>query len=98
MTADRRRELAEMSDAWLAEMLRVHGQALEELKEEYNRRFPVPQGTKLVELPCTLQDLETAVHVHGDHNGFHGKVDVVLEGAVDPMARDYLAVTEGGAE
>lgn len=95
MTADRRRELAEMSDAWLAEMLRVHGQALEELKEEYNRRFPAPQRAKLVELPCTLQDLETAVHVHGDHNGFHGKVGFGLVGLGDAK---YLTVTEGGAE
>lgn len=97
MTDDRREELASMSDAWLREMLAVHSKQVEELKWEFNRRFPPPEAKKLVELPCTLQELETAVHGYGDHSGFHGKVEVVLDSLIDPMVKDYLAVTEGGA-
>lgn len=98
ITEERKKELASMSDAWLAEMVRVHHARLDELKWEFNRRHPAPERKKLVELPCTLQDLETAVHAYGDHNGFHGRVDAVLDSIVDPMAKDCLAVTEGGAE
>lgn len=98
ITEDRKKELASMSDAWLREMMGIHAEKLDELKWESNRRYPPPEteadARKLVELPCTLQELETAVHAHGDHNGFHGKVSVVLENLVDPMAKDYLAVTE----
>lgn len=95
---DRKEELASMSNAWLREMLGIRSKEAEELKWEFNRRFPPKPAKKLVELPCTLQDLETAIHTYGDHEGFHGKVDVVLVGLVDPMSKDYLAVTEGGAE
>lgn len=96
ITEDRKKELASMSDAWLREMLGLHSKQVEELKWEFNRRFPSPEKkNKLVELPCTLQELETAVHGYGDHNGFHGKVDIVLDNLVDPEAYNYLSVYEG---
>ncbi len=94
ITEERQKELASMSDAWLRELLGLHSKKVEELKWEYNRRFPPPEVKKLVELPCTLQDLETAIHAYGDHAGFHGKVDVVPGGAVDPRAKDCLGVYE----
>ena len=96
---ERKHELQSVSDRYLWELMGVTERRLAEIREEYHRRrHPVPQRNKLVELPCTLQELETAVHGYGDHNGFHGKVEVVLENLVDPMAKAYLAVSEGGVE
>lgn len=36
----------------------------------------------LVRLPCTLAELETAIHKYGDHHGFDVKVDVRLSPSV----------------
>lgn len=95
---ERKHELQSVSDRYLWELMGVTERRLAEIREEYHRRHPVPQRNKLIELPCTLQDLETAIHTYGDHNGFNGKVEVVLDSLIDPIAKDYLAVTEGGAE
>ena len=92
---ERKHELQLVSDRYLWELMGVTERRLAEIREEYHRRHPVPQRNKLVELPCTLQELETAVHGYGDHNGFHGKVDIVLDSFIDPMAKDYLSVYEG---
>lgn len=69
----RRSEIAQMSDAYLDELMRVtHNEHMMLVMEIAKRR--ARRTTVLVEFPCTLQDLETAIHSYGDHHGFHGKV------------------------
>lgn len=36
----------------------------------------------LIKLPCTLADLETAIHKYGDHHGF----DVIVDGRYLPAS------------
>lgn len=69
-------EIAKMSDAYLDELMRVTNNELTMLVMEIARRR-AKRTTRLVEFPCTLQDLETAIHSYGDHRGFHGQVVVV---------------------
>lgn len=73
---DRRAEIARMGDAYLGELARVTGDEHAMLVAELARR-KAKRTTVIVELPCTLQDLETAIHSYGDHHGFRGKVVVV---------------------
>lgn len=72
----RKAEIARMSDAYLDELMRVTRTELTMLGREAVRRRK-RRTTSLVELPCTLQDLETAIHSYGDHRGFRGKVVAV---------------------
>ena len=92
---ERKHELQSVSDRYLWELMGVTERRLAEIREEYHRRHPVPQRNKLIDIPCTLAELETAIHTYGDHEGFHGKVDIVLDNLVDPEAYNYLSVYEG---
>ena len=91
---ERRKELQSVSDKYLWELMGLTEKRLAEIRAEYQRRNPIPQQNKLIELPCDLQELETAIHAYGDHKGFHAKVDVVLDNLVDPEAYNYLGLTE----
>lgn len=74
--AERKIEIARMGDAYLDELMReVHNEHTMLAMEIARRR--AKRTTVLVEFPCTLQELETAIHSYGDHHGFHGKVVVV---------------------
>lgn len=72
----RKAEIALMSDAYLDELMRVTHNEHTMLVMEIARR-KAKRTTVLVEFPCTLQDLETAIHSYGDHHGFHGQVVIV---------------------
>ena len=72
----RRTNIAKMSDAYLDELIRVTKSEFAILVEEAMRR-KTKCAARLVEFPCTLLDLETAIHAYGDHHGFHGKVVIV---------------------
>ena len=92
---ERKKELKSVSDKYLMELLSITERRLHEIREELNARgITGPQCNKLISLPCTLQELETAVHAYGDHNGFHGKVSIVLDSLIDPEANDYLGIAE----
>ena len=71
----RKAEIAKMSDAYLDELMRMtyteHTMIAREIERRKSRR-----ATLLIKSPCTLQELETAVHSYGDHYGFHGRVVV----------------------
>lgn len=78
----RKAEIARMSDAYLDELMRVTRVELMMLGRETVRRKK-RRTTALVELPCTLQDLETAIHSYGDHHGFSGKVVIIPSSDAD---------------
>ena len=71
----RKAELANMSDAYLDELVRMtyteHTMIAGEIERRKSRR-----ATLLIKFPCTLRELETSVHSYGDHYGFHGRVVV----------------------
>lgn len=92
---DRRAEIARMSDAYLDELMReVHNEHTMLVMEIAKRK--AKRTAFLVELPCTLQELETAIHSYGDHHGFHGKVVVVP--ASDAMDRNEGIGVEEAAD
>ena len=72
----RKAEIEKMSDAYLDELTRITHNEYMLLALEIERR-KAKRTTRLVELPCTLQNLETAIHAYGDHNGFHGKIVIL---------------------
>ena len=71
----RKAEIAKMSDAYLDELMRVTYAEHVLLDREVMRRKS-RRATLLIKFPCTLQELETAIHSYGDHYGFHGRVVV----------------------
>lgn len=71
----RKAEIAKMSDAYLDELMRVTYAEHALLDMEITRRKS-KKTTLIARFPCTLQELETAVHSYGDHYGFHGRVVV----------------------
>ena len=68
-------KIAKMSDAYLDELMRVTYAEHVLLDREVMRRKS-KKTTLIARFPCTLQELETAVHSYGDHYGFHGRVVV----------------------
>ena len=71
----RKVEIAKMSDAYLDELMRVTYAEHVLLDREVMRRKS-KKTALIARFPCTLQELETAVHSYGDHYGFHGRVVV----------------------
>ena len=83
MTEERKRELAEMSDNWLAAMIEKKEQELEELVAEHDRRRK-PTGNCMARhvKPSTLAELEREIHSFGDHYGFDATVGMRPDGMI----------------
>lgn len=48
----------------------------------------------LIALPCTLRDLESAIHRYGDHHGFDGRIKDAEIAGFDGVPQTVLVINE----
>lgn len=47
-----------------------------------------------IALPCTLRELESAIHRYGDHHGFDGKIEDAKIVGLDGVPQTVLVINE----